>query len=126
MQTTASSTFRKTTETFVSGAKTLPQQYFVSPEIFAEEQEKIFSAQWVLVGHQNQIAKPGDYFVAEVAGESLIIARDQDDRPFVDFTMFAATAERDSRKIEQVRQNAGTRRRFNVRITHGLTASTGD
>ena len=77
MQTTASSTFRKTTDTFVSGAKTLPQRYFVSPEIFAKEQERIFSTRWVLVGHQNQIAKPGDYFVAEVAGESLIIARDQ-------------------------------------------------
>ncbi|PYI91102.1 MAG: (2Fe-2S)-binding protein [Verrucomicrobia bacterium] len=69
--------FRKTTETFAAGAKTLPQQYFVSPEIFAEEQERIFSREWLLVGHQNQIAKAGDYFVSEVAGESLIIARDQ-------------------------------------------------
>ena len=69
--------FRKTIDTFASGAKTLPQRYFVSPEIFAEEQEKIFSDQWVLVGHQSQIAKPGDYFTAEVAGESVIVARDQ-------------------------------------------------
>ena len=69
--------FRKTIDTFASGAKTLPQRYFVSPEIFDEEQEKIFSEQWVLVGHQNQIAKPGDYFTAEVAGESVIVARDQ-------------------------------------------------
>jgi Rieske 2Fe-2S family protein len=67
--------FRKTAETFTSGAKTLEQKYFVSPEIFAEEQEKIFSRQWVLVGHQIHIAKPGDYFTAEVAGESLIIVR---------------------------------------------------
>jgi len=69
--------FRKTAETFTSGAKTLEQKYFVSPEIFAQEQEKIFSRHWVLVGHHNQIAKPGDYFVAEVAGESLIFARDK-------------------------------------------------
>ena len=69
--------FRKTTDTFTSGAKTLPQRYFVSPEVFAEEQEKIFSGQWVFVGHQSQITKPGDYFTADVAGESLIVVRDQ-------------------------------------------------
>ena len=32
----------------------------------------------MLVGHQSQIAKAGDYFVQEVAGESLIIVRDQE------------------------------------------------
>ena len=69
--------FRKTAETFAAGAKTLEQKYFVSPEVFAEEQEKIFSKQWVLVGHRGELAKAGDYFVAEVASESLVIVRDK-------------------------------------------------
>src|SRR3954451_8357464 len=69
--------FRKTTDTFTAGATTLPQRFFVSPEVFAEEQAKIFSAQWVVIGHQSEIAKPGDRLVREVAGESLIIVRDQ-------------------------------------------------
>ena len=69
--------FRKTAETFAAGAKTLEQKYFVSPQIFAQEQQKIFSRQWVLVGHQSQIAQAGDYFTAEIAGESLIIVRDK-------------------------------------------------
>jgi Rieske 2Fe-2S family protein len=77
MPTTETPTFRKTAETFTVGAKTLPQQYFVSPEVFAREQEKIFSRQWVCAGHQSKIAKAGDYFVREVAGESLIILRDK-------------------------------------------------
>jgi Phenylpropionate dioxygenase and related ring-hydroxylating dioxygenases, large terminal subunit len=90
MQTTVAPAFRKTTETFTAGAKTLPQRYFVSPEIFAKEREVIFSVQWVCVGHQSEIAKAGDYFVREVAGppsvapstygaasESLIIVRDK-------------------------------------------------
>jgi Rieske 2Fe-2S family protein len=77
MQTTVTPAFRKTTDTFAPGATTLPQKYFVSPEVFAGEQEKIFSRQWILAGHQSQIGKAGDYFVAEVAGESLIIVRDQ-------------------------------------------------
>ena len=77
MHTTATPVFRKTTDTFTSGAKTLPQRYFVSPEVFAEEQEKIFSTQWTLVGHQSQIAGTGDYIVQQVIGESLIVIRDK-------------------------------------------------
>ncbi len=76
-QTKAVPTFRKTAETFAAGAKTLPQRYFVSPDVFEQEQEKIFSKQWVLVGHQSQIATPGDYFVQDVIGESLIVIRDK-------------------------------------------------
>ena len=47
----------------VTDAKTLPQRYFISPEIFAGEQARIFSNHWLLVGHQSQIAKPGDFFL---------------------------------------------------------------
>ncbi len=60
------------------GEETLPQRCFISPEVFAEEQAKIFSRQWVCVGHQNQLAGVGDYLLAEVAGESLIIVRDKE------------------------------------------------
>src|SRR3984893_10586827 len=57
--------------------KSLPQEYFVSPEVFADEQAKIFSKHWLLVGHQSQIADAGDYFVQQVIGESLIVIRDK-------------------------------------------------
>ena len=77
MQPTETPTFRKTADTFKAGAKTLPQRYFVSPEILAEEQETIFSKQWVLVGHQSQIATAGDYLTSDVAGESLMVVRDK-------------------------------------------------
>jgi Rieske 2Fe-2S family protein len=69
--------FHKGAETLADGAKSLPQKYFVSPDIFAKEQSEIFSKQWLLVGHQSQIPKPGDYFVAPIACESLIIVCDQ-------------------------------------------------
>jgi Rieske 2Fe-2S family protein len=77
VQTKLAPRFHKTAETFQPGAKTLPQRYFVSPEIFTEEQQKIFSKQWVFVGHQSQLAEAGDYFLNEVAGESLIVTTDQ-------------------------------------------------
>ena len=69
--------FRKTAETYTVGARTLPQRYFVSQEIFAREQEEIFARQWLCVGHQSQVARPGEFFVAAVGGESVIIVCDQ-------------------------------------------------
>ena len=77
MATTVIPAFRKTAETFTPGARTLPQRYLVSPEVFNKEQERIFSSQWLCVGHQSQLAKTGDYYVQEVAGESVIMLRDQ-------------------------------------------------
>src|SRR5438105_514816 len=75
--------FRKTRDSFAAGAKTLPQRYFVSTEIFRQEQEQIFSTQRLLVGHQSQIADAGDYFLVSLlpssdcgpTRESLIITR---------------------------------------------------
>jgi len=77
MQANVAPAFRKTAETFAAGAKTLPQKYFVSPELFAEEQKRIFSKQWLLVGHQSQLEKSGDFFLATITGESVIVIRDQ-------------------------------------------------
>src|SRR5579864_8793213 len=71
-----SSALKKTAATFAAGARSLPQRYFVSPDVFAREQDEIFSNEWLLVGHQSRIAKPGDYFLATIAGESLIVIRD--------------------------------------------------
>ncbi len=39
-------------------AQALPQRYFVAPEVFAKERETIFATQWMLVGHQNEVAPP--------------------------------------------------------------------
>ncbi len=68
--------FLKTADSYQPGAHTLPRPYFIAREIFEEEQEKIFAQQWLCVGHLHQIAQPGDFFVQEVLGESLIILRD--------------------------------------------------
>src|ERR1700742_3332308 len=70
--------FRKTNEAVALGAMTLAREDFVSPEVFADEQERIFARNWMLVGHQREVAKAGDFFVADVAGESLIITRDKE------------------------------------------------
>ncbi len=61
-------TFLKTTESYQQGARTLPGRYYTAPEVFAEEQERIFARHWVCVGRDATLAAPGDYFVAEIAG----------------------------------------------------------
>ncbi|HKQ36864.1 MAG TPA: aromatic ring-hydroxylating dioxygenase subunit alpha [Verrucomicrobiae bacterium] len=57
--------------------KTLPQRYFISEQIFGVERERIFSTQWLCVGHQNDVAKPGEYFLRNITGESIIVLRDR-------------------------------------------------
>lgn len=71
--------FRKTTEASADGAKTLPQRYFISEEVFNEEEDRIFSRHWLLAGHESEISAPGNYFVRDVADESVIIVRDKTD-----------------------------------------------
>jgi len=57
------------------GAKTLPAAWYISPDVFAEE-ERIFRSQWLCVGREESLPRAGDFFTVERAGESLIVARD--------------------------------------------------
>jgi Rieske 2Fe-2S family protein len=59
-------------------ATTLPRASYTSPEVFAAERDRIFAARWICLGRADQVAEPGDYVVAEVAGESLIVTRGPD------------------------------------------------
>jgi glycine betaine catabolism A len=70
-------TYVKTTQVSVEGARTLPGQYFKSPEIFAEEGERIFARRWLCVGREEQVARPGDFFTQRVGDDSVIILRDK-------------------------------------------------
>jgi len=69
--------FLKTAESYRPHAHTLPQNYFIAPEIFAQEKERISAQQCLCGWRQNQIPSSGDFFLAEILGESLIILRDQ-------------------------------------------------
>jgi Rieske 2Fe-2S family protein len=69
-------TFHKTAETFTVGAKTLPGRYFTSQEIFAAELERIYSERWLVVGRAERVQQAGDYFLATIGTESLILVRD--------------------------------------------------
>jgi Rieske 2Fe-2S family protein len=79
MHKQATRALRKTAKNSTARAKSLPQKYFVSPDVFAKERSEIFSKQWLLVGHQSQIPAAGDYIVQDVNRESIIVIRDKDE-----------------------------------------------
>jgi Rieske 2Fe-2S family protein len=59
-----------------AGAKTLPAAWYISPDVFAQEQERIFRSEWLCVGREESLPRAGDFFTVERAGESLIVTRD--------------------------------------------------
>jgi glycine betaine catabolism A len=63
-----------------AGARTLAASWYVSPDVFAREQERVFAREWLCVGREENVARPGDFFTAERAGESLIVTRDTESR----------------------------------------------
>ncbi|MFZ2508339.1 MAG: aromatic ring-hydroxylating dioxygenase subunit alpha [Steroidobacteraceae bacterium] len=58
----------------------LPGGVYRDPELYEQEIRRIFLKSWMYVGHQSRIPERGDYFLFEIAGESVIIARDGDGR----------------------------------------------
>jgi Rieske 2Fe-2S family protein len=70
-------TFLKTVESYRPGARTLPGEYYTSPAIFAQERERLGGRAWFCVGRAEAVAEPGAYFLATVAGESVIVVRDR-------------------------------------------------
>ena len=57
-------------------SKTLPACYYTDAERFRREIEKFYFQSWVCAGRAEQAAEPGDYFLRDVGGESIIITRD--------------------------------------------------
>ena len=56
----------------------LPQEFYGDPDIFRRDVERVLMRHWLCAGHESQAAKPGDYFLFDVAAESVIIVRGED------------------------------------------------
>lgn len=70
-----SETLNTVLNTWKSGYS-LPGLMYRDPQIYEEEIQRIFMKSWLYVGHHSQIPSRGDYFVFEVAGESVIVMRE--------------------------------------------------
>ena len=70
-------TFLKTTEISIDGARTLPREYYTSPEILDREMDRIFRRRWLCIGREDQIPNPGDYVLQAVGQDNVIVLRDK-------------------------------------------------
>ena len=62
----------------IARAATIPARLYVDPVYLALETDKVFGRTWQLVGHTGQVAGTGDFLTAEVAGEGIVVVRDDD------------------------------------------------
>ena len=50
--------------------------FYIDPNRLRLEQGEVFAKAWQLVGHAEQLAKPGDYFTTVIGGEPLLFTND--------------------------------------------------
>src|SRR5258708_28610314 len=55
----------------------LPQAFYVADEVFARDMDLLLGG-WTLLGHESEIAAPGDWITAGFGRESAIIVRGED------------------------------------------------
>ena len=56
----------------------IPKSAYTSQSFLQREIDQVFCKEWVCVGRADQLAKPGDYLTYELAGQPVLVVRDQD------------------------------------------------
>lgn len=77
---------------------------YISPEVYALEQEHFFANTWNYVGHDSQVPNAGDYITVEIAGRPLIAVRHEDGSVRV---LMNRCAHKGSRLVSQPCGNTG-------------------
>jgi phenylpropionate dioxygenase-like ring-hydroxylating dioxygenase large terminal subunit len=57
-------------------ARGLPGRAYSDPAVFEAEVERVFTAGWLAVARESQVASPGDYLAADPAGVPVLVTRD--------------------------------------------------
>ena len=55
----------------------MPPRAYVSEAFHELEMEHIFRREWQCVGRVDEVEKPGDYLAWEIAGEPVLVVRDE-------------------------------------------------
>lgn len=56
----------------------LPRAFYHDPDLYQAELDVIWRGGWLFAGHACQIPQPGDYFLYEIDGDSIIVVRQDD------------------------------------------------
>jgi choline monooxygenase len=62
----------------LAAARTIPNTWYTCPEIERAERRQVFGSSWQMVGRADQVAEPGTYLTADVAGEPILVVRGED------------------------------------------------
>jgi choline monooxygenase len=61
----------------LSTARTIPSTWYFDPTLYALECRKVFGANWQYAGRSEQVKEPGSFLTAEIAGEPVLVVRDE-------------------------------------------------
>jgi choline monooxygenase len=59
-------------------AHTIPSSWYRDPEIYAAECRTVFANTWQAAGRVDQLAESGSFVTTDIAGEPIVLVRDQD------------------------------------------------
>jgi choline monooxygenase len=59
-------------------AETLPARLYRDPAVYEHERRRIFARSWQLVGHETQLAEPGQWLALTIGGYPIIAVRGED------------------------------------------------
>ncbi len=59
-------------------ARTIPASWYFDPEIYAAERETVFGGSWLAAARVDQLVTPGSIVTADIAGEPILLVRDQE------------------------------------------------
>ncbi|WEH12923.1 aromatic ring-hydroxylating dioxygenase subunit alpha [Streptomyces sp. VNUA24] len=90
------------------------RRIYSDPEIYRMEQELVFARSWLVVGHDTQIPRPGDFIESYMGEESVIVTRNREG----DIRVMLNTCRHRGNKV--CRAELGTTRAFMCQY-HGWT-----
>ena len=61
-------------------ANQVHRDLYLSPEVFALEQQHLWGGSWLFVGHDSQVPAAGDYTTSVLAGQPVLMIRGDDGR----------------------------------------------
>jgi choline monooxygenase len=58
-------------------ARTIPSSWYRDPSRLEAERRRVFGRSWLLAGPADWVARPGSHFTADLAGEPVVVTRDE-------------------------------------------------
>lgn len=55
--------------------ETLSARWYIADDVYDAERREIFGRDWILVGYEHQVEKPGDYVAEDIAGTPVVVWR---------------------------------------------------